>query len=74
MTSIAIDNNTGEITITFGIPAVNGQTLILVPTVSGAPLAIGVADDILWACRAARSAGVGSAGSINARFVPQVCR
>lgn len=72
--NIAIDVDTGEIEITYLIPAVNGETLILVPTVRGAPLAAGVADDIDWTCRAAGSAGVGSAGTIDARFVPQVCR
>ncbi len=74
VSNIAIDNNTGEITITFAIPAVNGQSLVLVPTMAGAPLAVGVAEDMDWSCRAAGSVGVGSAGSITARFVPQVCR
>jgi type IV pilus assembly protein PilA len=74
ISNIAIDNNTGEITITFAIPAVLGQTLVLVPTVNAAPLAVGVAGDVDWQCRAAGSVGVGSAGTVDARFVPQVCR
>lgn len=74
VSGIAIDPANGEITVTYAIPAVAGQTLILVPVVNGAPLANGVAGDIDWSCRAAGSVGVGSAGTISPNFVPQVCR
>lgn len=74
VSSIAIDNSNGEITITFAIPAVAGETLLLVPSINNAPLADGVGGDIDWTCRAAGSGGVGTAGSILPRFVPQACR
>lgn len=74
VSDIQIDNNTGEITITYAIPSVAGETLVLVPTVNGAVLTNGVAGDVQWQCKASGSAGVGSAGTIPAQFVPQVCR
>lgn len=74
VSGIAINNANGEITMTFAIPAVAGQTLTLVPLVNGAALANGVGGDIHWNCRAAGSAGLGTAGTIEPRFVPQACR
>jgi len=71
----------GEITITYdvsttGIPQLTGaNTIVLVPTVSGAQLAAGTAGSIDWHCKSAGSTyGVGTTGSVQGRYAPAQCR
>jgi type IV pilus assembly protein PilA len=86
VTLIAINGVNGEITITYdtsatGIPQLAAaNTLVLVPTIApvgGAPaaLAAGAAGNIDWHCKGAGSTfGVGTAGSLIARYSPANCR
>ncbi|MEZ5444027.1 MAG: pilin [Lysobacterales bacterium] len=76
VSAIAIDNF-GVITITYTIPAVNGQTLLLVPTVANAALQAGVVGDIEWGCcalGATAAACNGLGGTLLSRYAPQSCR
>jgi len=82
--SVEIDAATGEITITYTAKA-GGGTLILVPFTGtpAAPLALPDAtapftppeDRVAWRCRAAGSTfGIGSAGTLAAKYAPAECR
>lgn len=81
VSSVAIAAATGVITITY-TPRAGGGTLTLVPyTGSGTALPTGTsaftppADAIKWRCRAAGSTfGVGTAGTLQARWAPTDCR
>ncbi|MBB6576200.1 type IV pilus assembly protein PilA [Comamonas odontotermitis] len=83
--SIQISNDAGQITITYlgnsnnGLAAINGKTLILTPSISGAILN-GQSGDIDWACASnskiiATSRGLpASTGTIDASYVPSECK
>ncbi len=66
VTSVAIDDDNGEITITYTTAAGNG-TIIMVPTSSGAALAAGTppSGSINWAC---------TTGTLEAKYRPSECR
>ncbi len=77
VTNIVVAPVTGIITITYGIPAVAGQTLLLTPRVAGAAFAAGTVGDIEWGCcafGALPATGCSAAGTLLARFAPQSCR
>jgi type IV pilus assembly protein PilA len=78
--NVAITAANGEVTITYSTPAINGQNLVLTPTIAGALLANGVTGEMSWACSAAgapntaaRPAGA-TRGTLLARFAPANCR
>ena len=83
---IAIAPGTGQVTITYTTrvaPAV-ANTLVMNPYIGSevAPVALPLAtaaftpvtDAIKWKCRAAGTAGTGSAGTLLARWAPSECR
>lgn len=72
--SVIVDPANGAITITYATPAINGQTLLVIPTISGALMAPGSPGDVEWICKAAGAPGPGPAGTLLARYAPQVCR
>jgi type IV pilus assembly protein PilA len=81
VSGIAITPGNGEITITYdvtatGIPQLTGNnTLVLVPTISGAALAAGLTGSMDWHCKSAGSTyAVGTAGTVPARYAPAQCR
>ncbi len=58
-------------------PAVAGRTLLFVPSVGGAALALGVVGDIDWACCAQGAVDpqcFGVAGTLPQRYSPASCR
>jgi type IV pilus assembly protein PilA len=82
--SVAIDDKTGQITITFDKPIEDGKTLILRPYTGpvGTPAALPdstaayepPAGNISWACGALGAAAPAVAGTLNAKFAPSNCR
>jgi type IV pilus assembly protein PilA len=80
VTSVAITEATGEITITYTttVAPAGANTLVLAPRAAGQPLAVGVpptSGALTWSCNALGKTGtVGSVGTINAKYVPTVCR
>lgn len=88
VSSIAVDDTTGIITITFdpvNMPAVAGLTLIMSPfvAVGGVPTPLGAGEDgaIDWACTSlangtATSHGMGAAalGTLPAQYAPAECK
>jgi type IV pilus assembly protein PilA len=84
--SVGIDAAAGFITITYQPGVAAGGTLILNPVdgakATGTAFSAGnatsvnipIAGSVSWNCRAAGSVGVGTAGTIDARFVPAECR
>ncbi len=85
VTSLAIDADTGEITVTYTNAAGNG-TLTLVPYTGtfAAPVALPSAasatftppnDSVKWQCRATTNGfTIGNAGSLLAKYAPADCR
>jgi len=86
VTSIAI-SNAGVITVTYaataanGIPTtLNGNTLVLTPSVAGAALAATSVGAVDWACGSVGTTVAGArglpvtAGTLPARFAPSECR
>ena len=82
VSAIAINNANGETTITFDVSA-NGinqltpstNTLVLVPTIGGNPLAPQAAGSIDWHCKSAASTyATGTAGTLPGRYAPTQCR
>ncbi len=87
VSSVAIDQTTGAITITYTSAIDSGATLILTP-VDGSPTSgdalagtstgstIPSAGSISWNCKSADSTSgyVGSAGTIQSKYVPAQCR
>lgn len=86
VTSISVSSTNGEVTITMkgnannGLTAINGQTLILKPSINSTALTDGLQGTMDWAC-----AGVGtttatnrglpvSAGTLLARYSPTECK
>lgn len=77
VTAIQINPASGQIQIQYATPAVNGQTLLLVPTVQGQALAAGTVGDIEWGCCAAGATAAAcnaASGTLLARYAPQSCR
>lgn len=82
VTSLAIDADTGEITITYNanVSAAGANTLALVPTSNGAALAGGTVptDAIRWECYAAGKAAApvapGNGNTLPANLAPAECR
>ena len=81
--AIAINAANGEISVTYdvtatGIPQLStmaGPHLVLVPTIGGLALVAGAAGNIDWHCKGVASTyGVGTAGSLIARYSPANCR
>ena len=77
--NILVAPATGQITITYSVPAINGQTLILNPTINGVAFANGASGDIEWGCCALGNTdpaclGGAVAGTLLPRFAPQSCR
>ena len=78
---ITIDPAVGDVVITYdttatGIPALSGaDTLVLVPTIRGAPLAPASAGNMDWHCKAAGSSfPIGGTGTVLAKYAPATCR
>jgi len=81
--TVAIAQNTGIITVTYGVntPQISGKTLVLAPFVAGVPLVTGAIGNIDWGCASATEAtatsqGMGAtpAGTVAARYVPTSCK
>ncbi|MGB1562358.1 MAG: pilin [Sinimarinibacterium flocculans] len=66
VTSVAVNTNNGQITITYTATAGNG-TIIMTPTAGGAALAAGTVpnDAIAWAC---------TSGTLQDKYRPANCR
>ncbi|RZL53169.1 MAG: pilin [Variovorax sp.] len=71
----------GQITITYAIPQVAGNTLILTPNVAGVALAPGTVGSVSWVCKSAGSpasgattATFGALGTLPSRYAPANCR
>jgi len=83
VTSVAISQATGEITITYAAKA-GGGTLVLAPRdggPAGAALAgtatastVPTAGNITWNCNSASSTRAGTKGTLAAKFAPAECR
>jgi type IV pilus assembly protein PilA len=81
---IAIDDTNGEITITYSAttPQIDGDTVILTPSIANNALASGLQGNIDWACQSATSATAtnrglpvsGTAATVPARYVPTECK
>jgi type IV pilus assembly protein PilA len=74
---------TGVITITYGPnpSEINGNTIIMTPSINGAVLAAGLAGNIDWACESttaatatARGLPVSGGASVLNRYVPTECK
>lgn len=86
VSGVAIDQTAGYITITYQSGVAGGGTLILNPIdgpkTGGTAFSGGTATSsniptsgsISWNCRAAASTGVGTAGTIQAKYTPAECR
>ena len=76
ITAIALDDTTGEITVTLGgITQLTGaDVLAYMPQVAGGPLANNVTGSIEWICSAAPPAGVPANTTILAKYLPANCR
>lgn len=82
VSDIAIDNASGVITITYSpeTPQIDGDTLVLTPSIGGAALAAGLEGNIDWACASALSTTATNrglpvnAGTVNERYVPTECK
>jgi type IV pilus assembly protein PilA len=83
VSTIAIDNLDGHITITYGAntPQINGANVVLTPNVNGVILATGATGNIDWACTSnanatatARKLAFSPGGSVSARYVPTECK
>ncbi len=87
VSTIAIDDATGVITVTYnnttGIPQLGtGVNLAFTPSISGAALATGAQGNIDWACTSATNAtasaaslpGATPATPVNAKYVPTQCK
>lgn len=82
--SVAIDDATGQIIITFNAPVETDKTLILRPytgpntTPVALPTSLAAYEpptgNISWACGAAGAAAPAVAGTLNAKFAPSNCR
>ncbi len=73
----------GVITITFSAttPQINGNTLVLTPSIGGIQLAAAQTGNIDWSCASnsnntatARKLPVSAAGTVNARYAPTECK
>ncbi|MGH9338464.1 MAG: pilin [Acidobacteriota bacterium] len=71
----------GEIAVTYafvapGITELTATTNVinLTPTIGGAALVAGAAGAMDWRCHAAGSTGVGTVGTVLARYAPAQCR
>ncbi|MGJ7512377.1 pilin [Variovorax sp. GT1P44] len=85
VTSVAIDDANGQITITYAAPVQAGGTLILRPYTGpvSTPVALPTSvtagyappdGSISWACGALGAAAPAVAGSLEAKFAPSNCR
>lgn len=84
--SVGIDDENGEITITFDKPVDDGKTLVLVPYTGPNTTPVVLPDsssgsydapatNISWACKAADSAfTIGTDGDLPAKLAPSNCR
>ncbi len=83
VSDINVDGVTGITTITFGNDApgvITGNTLVLTPSINGAPIAPGLNGSVDWACGSttttvatARALPV-TAGTVEARYAPSECQ
>jgi type IV pilus assembly protein PilA len=71
----------GVITVTYSVPQVNGNTLVITPNIGGAALAAVTPGSISWVCKsagspatAATTSGFGAQGTLPSRFAPASCR
>jgi len=78
VTSVAVNNGNGEITITYTATAGGPATLILAPYVAPAAVLVGgviPGNAISWSCNAVGKVGpIGTVGTILAKYVPANCR
>jgi type IV pilus assembly protein PilA len=83
VSDIAIDDTTGTITVTYGPEPtqVNGATIVLTPSIDKVALATGQSGNIDWSCASdsnttatTRGLPVDSAGTVEARYVPNECK
>ena len=82
--SVAIDDASGQITITMDKPVEDGKTLILRPFTGPNTTPVALADstaayepatgNISWACGAAGAAAPAVAGTLSAKYAPSNCR
>ncbi|VTU41086.1 Pilin [Variovorax sp. PBS-H4] len=83
--SVAIDNTTGAVTITFDKPVEDGKTLILRPFTGPNTTPVALPDsssgtydaptgNIAWACGAAGAGAPATAGTLDAKYAPSSCR
>lgn len=84
--SVGIDDETGEVTITYDAPVDDDKTLVLVPYTGPNTEPVALPDstesnyvppstNITWACKAADSAfSIGSDGTLPAKLAPSNCR
>ena len=80
VSGITINGVNGEILITYDTSAtgisqlLGANTIYLVPTIGGIALAAGVTGAMDWKCKALGATGVGSTGTVLARYAPATCR
>ena len=84
VTSVLIDDENGEITITYAAPVQTNGTLILRPYTGTAAAPVALPDStapytppatqINWACGAAGAAAPATAGTLLAKLAPSSCR
>jgi len=82
--SVAVDDKTGQVTITYDKPVEDGKTLILRPYTgpNTAPVVLAdstaafepAAGNISWACGATGAAAPAVAGTLAAKYAPSNCR
>ena len=71
----------GVITVTYSIPQVNGNTLVITPNIAGAAPAAATTGTLSWVCKSAGSPATGTTvstfgaqGTLPSRFAPASCR
>ena len=80
VSGITINPLNGEIFIVYDTSATGisqlgaANSIYLVPTIGGAVLAAGATGAMDWKCKAAGASGVGSTGTVLARYAPATCR
>jgi type IV pilus assembly protein PilA len=71
----------GVITVTFTVPQINGETVIITPNIAGATPAAATDGALNWVCKTAGSPAnaatiqaFGALGTVPSRFAPANCR
>jgi type IV pilus assembly protein PilA len=83
VSNVFIEPTTGVITVTYGpaTPQIDGQTIVLTPSIGGTQLATTLSGNIDWSCASdaqatadARTLPVDTAGTVQSRYVPTECK